>query len=289
MKPACPYCLSINYSKSYMEDNSFNEKIFQYLNCNSCKTIYIYPFPDDNDYLKMYPVEYQGDVFTAPTENYKDLFNLLKKYLPEAKSLLDYGCGNSELLMNAMANNYTVTGVEYNQNFVQKLRELLPNINFHNLNDFYSQNEKYDIIVLNNVLEHVTNPNEVLTFIHSRLSDNGLFVCLGPVENNFNIAHTFRRTIFGLRNMFFKSKTNHCPYHITFTNVKNQKMIFEKNNFKECHFKTGEITWPFPEKVEFNSFKGFVLGLIAQISLKVSKLFSSNAGNLFTYIGRKSN
>ncbi|MGV3631333.1 MAG: class I SAM-dependent methyltransferase [Bacteroidota bacterium] len=250
--------------------------------------IFIDPFPDEKDYKAMYPVEYQGTIFKAASGKYRELFRQIRQFNPAAKNLLDYGCGNAELVCDAAAYGYTSAGVEYNPGFVAELKRENPAYDFMTIDDFYGSGaQTYDVIVLNNVLEHITNPNEILTKLRSRLNEGGLLVCLGPVENNFTLALVFRKLIFSIRKRMFHKKASHIPYHITFTTVQNQKLIFRQNQFTELSFRTDEVAWPFPAAISFKSPKSIVFGSLAKISMACSKLFSRNAGNTFTYIGRK--
>lgn len=56
----CPSCDSIGEKKSYYPDVIFNDKHFSYLQCSDCRLIFISPFPDNEDFIKMYPPSYQN-------------------------------------------------------------------------------------------------------------------------------------------------------------------------------------------------------------------------------------
>ncbi|MES2588748.1 MAG: class I SAM-dependent methyltransferase, partial [Bacteroidota bacterium] len=270
----------------YIPSTIFNNKTFDYLNCTNCDVIYINPYPNDEDYLEMYPSEYQGEILVNETSKYDKIFHQLKSYNSDIESILDYGCGNAELLVNSKKFFSKVVGSEYNPVFVKELKLQIPEFTFFDLQEFDNTTDKYDVIVMNNVLEHLTNPNEVLQNLKNRLTDNGFLLCLGPIENNFTIALMFRKKIYQLRNLLSK-KANHFPYHITFTNLKNQKEIFTANNFDIVDCKTEEDAWPFPEKIDFSSIKNFFYSIIASTSIKLSKLINKNAGNTFIIIARK--
>lgn len=285
--PSCPYCLSKEYSTSYMEDTNYNQKTFSYLRCKNCRVIYLEPYPLPEDYDKMYDNTYTEDVFTAPTGKYFGLFDQVLTVFNEAKSLLDYGCGNSELLQDGAEKGFLSSGVEYSPEFVEELRKRIPNFNFQTTTDFEASSEKYDVIVLNNVLEHLTNPNEVLKLIRTRLNENGVFVCLGPIEDNFTFALMFRKSIFYLRKKLSGKPSTHPPYHITFTNYQNQLEMFSKNGFKMRYYYTREDAWPFPEKVTIRPISHFVTSIVAKCSMFWSTKMNKKAGNVFTYIGQK--
>lgn len=269
-----------------MEDTCYNDKVFSYRECSDCQVIFIDPFPDSGDYEKMYS-DYTDHIYESATGRYAALLEKVIRVHPGAVSLADYGCGNAELMQDAASKGFEVTGIEYDPGFVAKLKSRLPAFSFETIEEFPGSPESYDIIVMNNVLEHVTNPNEILKLIRYKLNENGLILCLGPIENNFTLAQVFRRMMFGLRKRIRSKKADHPPYHITFTNYTNQKGIFEKNGFKEVFMETDEDPWPFPEEIRSQSFTNTILAIIARISVKLSRKLSKKAGNTFIYLGRK--
>jgi 2-polyprenyl-3-methyl-5-hydroxy-6-metoxy-1,4-benzoquinol methylase len=285
---SCPYCEGNKFKKSFLRNTSFNNKIFDYLTCLECEVIYIHPLPSEKDYEVMYHTDYQGELSSLINTKYFDLFREITKINNKFKKVLDYGCGNAELLVNAKAENFNCTGVEYNPKMVDKLNNFFEGISFISVEDFDAQFLKYDVIILNNVLEHVINPNEILKKLKNKLEEGGLLVVLGPIENNFNIAFQFRKFIFQLSSKFNKI-ASHYPYHITFTNYTNQRKIFAKHNFEEILYEVKEVAWPDPQKISTKSFDLFVKSLIAFTSIRCSKIFSKNAGNIFKYIGRNTN
>lgn len=282
----CPYCLSKKYINSYKPSTIFNKKKFDYLKCLDCELIYVYPFPNENDYAAMYPPTYQGEFNKINNSQYDDLFILIKSYTSDdTKKLLDYGCGNGDLLYQAKNLGFNVSGVEYNSENINVLKKNIPSTPFYEINEFNDIDEKFDIIILNNVLEHVINPNELIQSL--KLKSNGILVVLGPMEENFSIAQIIRKIYFLFKKIFTQTTASHPPYHITFTNHNNQLEIFQKNNFEKLTFITKETAWPFPNNVNFTSIGSFFKSVIALISIKSSKLFSNKAGNIFIYIGKK--
>jgi SAM-dependent methyltransferase len=269
-----------------MQSTVFNDKKFDYIECIDCNVIYVHPFPNESDYLAMYPPTYQSELTKSKSLIYDELFNLIKQFSKSATTFLDYGCGNGELLSQAQSQNYQVFGVEYNMEYIKHLNKSHPAIQFYDVNDFNQSMNKYDVIVLNNVLEHVTNPNVLLQQLKINLTENGILVVLGPIEENFSIAQRVRKILFSIKKKIKPSNSTHPPYHITFTNYNNQLDIFKKNQFSTLTYITNETAWPFPEKLSFSSFGIFIKSIIAFISLKFSKFINKKAGNSFIYIGK---
>lgn len=88
------------------------------------------------------------------------------------KKVLDYGCGlgqNIYLIHNSSGYDISELSKEYFKKY---------NLNFiNNLN-----NQKVDIILHSNVLEHLENPLENLKEIYNLLNDNGKLILILPVE-----------------------------------------------------------------------------------------------------------
>jgi hypothetical protein len=104
----------------------------------------------------------------------------------------------------------------------------------------------------------------------------------GPIENNFTLALAYRKLI----SRFKRGKeANHVPYHIIFSNSKNQKEVFEMNGFNTIHYNIYETPWPFPERFSLRPMVA-LRWLVARVSILFSKLFSAESGNRFIYLGK---
>jgi 2-polyprenyl-3-methyl-5-hydroxy-6-metoxy-1,4-benzoquinol methylase len=283
----CPYCCGENHRQSYMSSTLFNSKKFDYLSCTNCDVIYVHPFPNEEDYIAMYPPSYQGELINSKNLIYDKIFDKIKTFSINAENILDYGCGYGELLFHADQKGFKTYGVEYNEKYIEILKKRYKQTSFMSISEFDSSVNFYDIIILNNVLEHVANPNELLQKLKSKLNDKGILVVIGPIENNFTIAQSFRQFFFTLKRKIKNNVSNHPPYHITFTNYDNQLEIFGRNGYKFLLFETSESAWPFPEKISLKSFGFFIKSIIAFISIKLSPIINKKSGNTFIYIGGK--
>lgn len=285
MEP-CPYCNQSNFSESYMQDTVFNGKTFSYLTCKSCGVISVHPFPAESDYLAMYPPEYQGEIHTSGNMIYGDLISKINEFVHKGARILDYGCGNSQLVCELHEAGFSVSAVEYNPAFVDLLRKKINFCNFFTTDEFWNdQSLKYDVIIFNNVIEHLTNPLEIIGRIKARLSSQGIVVAMGPVENNFSLAHQLRKLIFQLRRKTSDGQSHHAPFHITFTHAANQESLFLRLGFHTRFFSISEQPWPFPSTLSWKKPAKAVLYLIAKISIILSPFLHKKAGNMFVYVG----
>ena len=281
----CLFCEHTQTRSTPFEDTVFNIKTFEYVQCTKCDLIFVNPLPDTDDLIKMYPVEYQGNLAIAASGAYNSLFSQIQskgKY----SSILDYGCGGGRFVVEALEKGYSVTGAEYNPDLVANLSKTFTKASFLTIDDFYKSDAKYDIIFLSNVLEHLTNPKEIMLKLRERVSENGLFVLEGSVENNFNLTLLTRKTIFFIRKNFFGKKASHTPTHILYANRKNQEQFLKDIGLTTLYYEIKESNWPYPMRYEdCHSLMQKLMYGIATFSVAMSKIFPF-WGNNFVYIGK---
>ncbi|MFN8295957.1 MAG: class I SAM-dependent methyltransferase [Chitinophagales bacterium] len=283
--PKCLFCEQVGHKSTPFEDTVFNNKTFQYIECTNCGLVYVNPLPNADDLNKMYPVEYQGALVTESIGWYKDLLSTIKSK-GNFKTLLDYGCGGGRFVIEAMEAGYEVSGTEYNPDLVKNLGEAIPGAKFLTIDDFFKTDAKYDIIFLSNVLEHLTNPKEIMLLLKTRLNTNGIFVLEGPVENNFNLTKYARKSIFWIRKNLFNKKASHTPTHVLYANRKNQEDFLKSIGLETLYYKIDESHWPFPSNYkDCDTMMKKMMFLIADTSVKIGKKFSF-WGNNFVYIGK---
>lgn len=282
----CLFCNSSESKVSVYEDTYFNGKLFTYRQCKKCSLVYLAPLPTQEDYVEMYPISYQSAIQVQANGSYQRLLEQIN-HLGEGKKLLDYGCGNGRFVVEALDAGFQVTGTEFSPELVQLLQKKIPIAEFYTVEDFKSHTEKYDVIFMSNVLEHLSNPKEIMQMLYERLQVGGLMVLEGPIEHNFSLAASFRKAVFAIRKTLFKKRAHHVPRHIFYANAKNQRDFLEHLGLQTVSYRVKEQPWPFPGS--WGGAKGFknkVLYLIAHLSINFSKL-SNNWGNMFIYIGRK--
>lgn len=281
----CLFCDNTKTKPTSFEDTVFNNKTFEYLQCTKCDLVFVHPLPNADDLEKMYPVEYQGALAGEAYGRYDDLFERIKTF-GSFKTVLDYGCGGGQFVVEAIRNNFNVVGTEYNPDLVANLTTTFPKAHFQTITDFFKDNTTYDVIFLSNVLEHLTNPREIMVLLKNRLNVNGVLVLEGPIENNFNLTQITRKIIFYIRKNLFQKKASHTPTHILYSNRKNQEQLFKDIGLTTLYFKIDESNWPFPSQYsECKSLMQKLMYFIATFSVKMNKIFSF-WGNNFTYIGK---
>lgn len=182
----------------------------------------------------------------------KERGEFLKHTIGTGKKVLDIGCRNGVLTAHFVKGN-DVTGVDID---VVALNEAKNNLGiktkFMNLQGDWSElaNEKFDIIVAGEVLEHLYFPNLIIKKICEHLNEGGLFI--GSVPNAFNLKNRIR--------FLFGSKKNTPlmdPTHINHFHVAELKTILSES-FSNVEI-TGEGRYKRLAKLSPNLFSFIIL------------------------------
>jgi SAM-dependent methyltransferase len=118
------------------------------------------------------------------------------------EKVLDIGCGSCLSLLEMRQMNVECWGVEADPN-VQTIAERYDlNVHIGNIYDVPFPEIKYDLIVLNQVIEHVPDPRAMLLAVRHRLAPGGRVALAFPNTGSFN------RKVWKIRWINW-----HIPYH----------------------------------------------------------------------------
>ena len=132
------------------------------------------------------------------------LYPKLKKYL--SGKVLDIGCGIGDYLRfdkNAL-------GVDINPNTVKYCKDLGLDARLMDPNILPFENETYESVMLDNVMEHIIEPTDLLKEVHRVLKVNGNVVIGVPGEKGYA----------------------HDPDHKVFYDSEKLELLLAKHNFK---------------------------------------------------------
>ncbi|HEY0432879.1 MAG TPA: class I SAM-dependent methyltransferase, partial [Chitinophagaceae bacterium] len=282
----CLFCGSEKIAPTaFPRPTFFNAKSFHYLECRSCNLVFIDPIPSDDDYAKMYALDYHDQFyFKQPNDSYRVLYELLESFRPR-RSLIDFGCGDGSFLHYLKGREYVCAGVEFNEKLVLRLRDMYADISFSTVDGFPSMAStvKPGVIYMGDVLEHLSKPYEILQSLYTNLEPGGMLLVQGPLENNTHLALAFRKFISRMKG---RSQATHVPYHISFSNADNQREVFERAGFQTLYYHLHETPWPMPARFSLSPVRALQWA-VAKVSIFVSRLRAQNMGNRFIYIGRK--
>ena len=175
---SCFLCNSNDISERYpyVRDNQ-NIKV---LECNFCKLVFLSTFDHINDtfYEESGMLNGQVDLEKYRKNSYKDDLrraeDLSTKIL--GKRVLDFGCGAGGFLKLISNKADFVAGVELDKVIRATINDEGIRC-FSNIDDIEGQ---YDVITLFHVLEHLTNPIEMLKELQTYLAPNGQIIIEVP-------------------------------------------------------------------------------------------------------------
>lgn len=185
---------------------------------------------------------------------------LLNSFNTASKNLLDVGCGTGDFLAICNTNGWNVIGVEPSESAKNLALKKLDNTSKIHQNIFELENERFDVITLWHVLEHVPELEAYILQLKKLLKPNGVLVVAVPNYKSFD-AQYYKQ--------FWAAYD--VPRHLWHFSKKSIQILFSKNQMR--------VTKILPMK-----FDAFYVSLLSE-KYKIGK---SNFLHAF-YIGLKSN
>ena len=157
----------------------------------------------------------------------KKLLDTVTAFSPANGSVLEIGCGMGRLLYQLKNKGYSCYGVEPSKFAAQYA---VQNFGIDVINGFLDQQtypgKKFDVIVLSDVVEHITNINSLLDLIHFYLGPSGKIIILTGNSNSlYSVAC-------GKRWLYYYSWE-----HVSFFNRASTEFLFNKHFFRLDQFK----------------------------------------------------
>jgi SAM-dependent methyltransferase len=136
-----------------------------------------------NYYRKIYGNLPPSELFDwQKSDRGKDLFAFVSSII-SPKKVLEVGCGSGGLLAVFKENNCDVVGLDFDDNYLQIARD--NGIKVHNGSiEVLGNEEKFDVIILSHVLEHIVDPLPFLESLVKHLSKDGVLYIEVPSLNN---------------------------------------------------------------------------------------------------------
>lgn len=195
-----------------------------------------------------YNKTYSKEEITYIKNKLEQKYLLLKNCLPNNKklSLLDVGCGEGFCLSYFHKKNWKVLGLDFsnfgllNHNQRSKKNIIVGDI-YENMRILQNNGAKFDLIWLDNVLEHVLDPLKLLNNCYNLASDGG--VLLIEVPNDFSKLQMELKKQKKIKKNFWVVSPDHISYF-------NKEGII--NICKKANWKNEKIVADFP--IDFNLF-----------------------------------
>lgn len=188
--------------------------------CDGCGLVWNDPVPGDAEledfYANHYRVAYKG-AFEPRNRQIVRNFRRAREHvetfgdvIAPARHVLDVGAGSGEFLLAVSRNAQTAIGIEPNRGYAEYCRTRLSlDVRTDKLRAGMFDDESFDLIRLNHVLEHLNDPVRALTMIARMLKPDGVFYVEVPnidvhaqmkaAGNLFHFGHIFNFNPWTLR------------------------------------------------------------------------------------------
>ena len=187
-------------------------------------------FYSSDDYRSLYEgesyLEESAKRFNKSNHIFEDLNPIISKL--GLKTILEVGCGGGWNLLPFDRAGYNVTGVDYSENLTEMGRSYGLNIHQGSIRSLENWEQKYDVIILNHVIEHFTDFFGFMELIIRRLIKNGIIYAgvpnmdhciVGQLQNAhlyYFTPRTFKRYMseLGLEELAFGTAQNIHMYGV---------------------------------------------------------------------------
>lgn len=233
---SCIACSSMQNHVIFKKDG------FDFSKCSDCDTVYVSSRPTDTQLSwwythsksQLHSVEILNSTQHARSGMYErrvDLF--LKRIDADVKTFLEIGTGNGQLLeiiQKKIKDSY-VKGIDLNPQAVKACHDKGIDCDILDINNMSEKiNEKYDVIMAFEVLEHLPDPQESIKNIFDTLNKNGIFYGTLPNYHGYDFLEIGQI----YRNLF-------APTHLNYFNPKSLEILLKQSGFKEVEIFTDGI------------------------------------------------
>lgn len=230
----CPICNSISKLKKQISKEKIIKNLETYFDCSidadldlidysifkcqKCKYTFSYPFVDGSNNFYTWITNRKKYYPTFRWEYGKVSDILLER---NYKSIIDVGCGDGMYLnfLKSIKNNLTLYGLDTTKTSIENCHQIgLQNTFCETVENFkLKTNQKFDVVTLFHVLEHISNPISFVEELKGLISQNGIIAISTPYS-----PMDFEYYWFDI--------LNSPPHHMGFWNERSYRQLAAKLN-----------------------------------------------------------
>jgi SAM-dependent methyltransferase len=263
----CPICKSTKYnitgiSKDFEYNTCKNE--FKYVTCQKCMTVYIRNSPTIESLSIIYPKNYHNySLKKTKSLVYKikdliDSYNLNKFTDSKISSFLDVGCSNGRMLnlvKKKSGKNTIIEGVEISEEAAKSSIDQGYKVYIGSIENIFLKSEVYDFVYMQQVIEHLFNPEKALQVIYKSMKIGGKLVIETPTTECLDFK-IFQGRYWG---------GYHCPRHLLILNSSSLIDLALKNGFQVENVRyrpqPKHWSWTFHHILLEKSYPSFIISL----------------------------
>lgn len=221
----CPIC-----------QNSMNSKYeVWHLQCQKCNYENASLEPTINllsSTLKVNEQEREKGLQDLRINNFNTLLTAIKTLKSNGGRLLEVGCAHGWFL-NIAKNDFSVIGIEPDKNVYKLASQFRLNIRNGYFPESLENNERFDVIVFNDVFEHIPNIKNIIKSCYQHLNEEGILVLNLPSSDGvfYKISKIFNQC--GISKFFERMWQKDLPSpHLHYFNMENISIFLKNNDFK---------------------------------------------------------
>ncbi len=193
----CPVCGNNHLEEVFkVLDFRGSDEAFDLKRCTACSFILTSPRPQDAELGRYYPKSnyvshnekptgvFDRIYFQVQKANLRDKLNKIQLYSKKG-FLLDYGCGSGSFLGFMQQNGWMVEGVELSKEAAE-IASKRTNSSIWSPDEFVIQPNKYDVISLWHVLEHLPDFERVIDKLKASLKPGGILLIAVPNHKSYD-------------------------------------------------------------------------------------------------------
>lgn len=195
---ACPVCASSEFDQLLeCTDHVVSAEHFQLVRCRKCALVLTNPRPTDADLGHYYEsrkyMPHQSAGYSLMASLYRiarsQTLNWKRKQAGAYRKvgrLLDFGCGTGEFINTMLNSHWKADGVEKSEEARTQAEAMTGQLISPSMPKVQAC---YDLITLWHVLEHLTEPAEMLDQFHSALVSQGTLFLALPNHQSYDARH----------------------------------------------------------------------------------------------------
>ena len=221
MKNHCFLCYSIDFVPLWIKGK------YRIMMCNNCSFVFTVPLRSRKQMNKFYcTFDYSSsnEVESIIRKDAKRSLTYIEKYVRKKGKLLDVGCGRGYFLDEARKTGWRIYGIDYSDNLINYAKNtLLLNVQRGDMFHFRSK-QRFDVVTLNQVIEHVFNPNDLIKKCYELLKPGGVIYVATP--NIGSVAAKVARENF-----------DHLipPEHLGYFSKRTLSAVLQRNHFRALY------------------------------------------------------
>ncbi|MFD2999847.1 class I SAM-dependent methyltransferase [Pontibacter toksunensis] len=187
----CPICGKDEFKNFLVvTDNAVSKESFVIVECENCSFKFTNPRPD----LQSIGQYYESEEYISHSNTKSGIINrayhvvrsittkqkveLINRHTPAKGTILDYGCGTGVFLSACKKDGWEVRGVEPNDKAREAASTETGELIAKSLQEI--QGEKFEVITLWHVLEHIHTLNETVSQLLESLQEDGTLIIAVP-------------------------------------------------------------------------------------------------------------